>query len=182
MPDLSFTALWMSKNSKDATISDIRDVNGIVTKVRECGSKVKYEHIRDKDDLRRVGIGGAFLKTGDRTIGGAILFWTNSSMTRASPIHWKAKQIDGVCHTSKDAETLNLLTMAIYSVYATSQLKQDTVCSYLEENSYSSVHRLGIDLESVASSEQIVARTLRTVSNLSFKSEERQCMASYGWG
>ena len=85
----------MSKNSKDATISDIRDVNRIVTKVRECGSKVKYEHIRDKDDLRRVGIGGAFLKTGDRTIGGAILFWTNSSMTRASPIHWKAKQIDG---------------------------------------------------------------------------------------
>ena len=65
---MSFTALQISKNSKEATISDIRDVNGIVTKVRECGSKVKYEHNGDKNDLRRVGIGRAFLKTGDKTI------------------------------------------------------------------------------------------------------------------
>ena len=33
-PDLSFSALWMSKNNKEATISDLRDVNGILTKVR----------------------------------------------------------------------------------------------------------------------------------------------------
>ena len=86
-PDLSFTALRISKNSKEATISDIRDVTGILTKVRECESKVKYEHIRDKNNLRRVGIGGAFLKTGDKALGGAIQFWTNSSMTGASPIY-----------------------------------------------------------------------------------------------
>ena len=99
-PDLSFTALRMSKNSKEATISDLRDVNRILTKVRECKSRVKYEHIGDKDDLMIVGIGDASLKTGDKAIGGVILFLTNSSMTRASPIYWKVKQIDRVCHSS----------------------------------------------------------------------------------
>ena len=86
-PDLSFTALEMSKNSKEATISDLRDVNQILTKVRECESKVKYEHIRDKDNLMIVGIGDAFLKTGDKAVGGVILFFTNSSIMRASPIY-----------------------------------------------------------------------------------------------
>ena len=79
---------------------------------------MKYEQFGDKNDLGGVRIGGAFLKTGDKALGGAIPFWTNPSMTRASPIYWKAKQMDRVCHTSKDAESLNLLTMAKYSVYA----------------------------------------------------------------
>ena len=34
-PDLSFTALQMSKNNKEATISDLRDVNRVLKKVRE---------------------------------------------------------------------------------------------------------------------------------------------------
>ena len=34
-PDLSFIALQMLKNSNKATISDLRDVNQILTKVRE---------------------------------------------------------------------------------------------------------------------------------------------------
>ena len=74
-------------------------------------SKIKYEHIGEKKDLMFVGIGPASLKTGDKVVGGVILFLTYSLMTRASPIYWKAKQIDQVCHSSKDAETLNLHTM-----------------------------------------------------------------------
>ena len=71
-----------------------------------------------------VGIGDTSLMTGDKAVGGVILFLTNSSMTRASLIYWKAKQIDRVCHSSKDAKTLNLLTMVEDSVYAASQLEQ----------------------------------------------------------
>ena len=71
-----------------------------------------------------VGIGDASLKTGDKVVGGVMLFLTNSLMTRASPIYWKVKQIDRVCHSSKDAETLNLLKMVEDSVYAASQLEQ----------------------------------------------------------
>ena len=43
-----------------------------------------------------VGIGNAFLKSGDKAVGGVMLFLTNSTMTRASPIYWKAKQIDSL--------------------------------------------------------------------------------------
>ena len=50
-PDLSFIALKMSKNSKEATISDLRDVNQILAKEREHKSKVKYEHVGEKEDL-----------------------------------------------------------------------------------------------------------------------------------
>ena len=71
-----------------------------------------------------LGIGDASLKSGDKAVGGVMLFLTNSTMTRASPIYWKAKQIDRVCHSSKDAETLNLLKMAEDSVHAANQLEQ----------------------------------------------------------
>ena len=56
-------------------------------KVREHKSRVKYEHIGDKDDLMIVGIGDTSLKTGDKAVGGVILFFTNSLITRASPIY-----------------------------------------------------------------------------------------------
>ena len=124
---------------------------------------MKYKHIGDKDNLMIVGIGDASLKTGDKAVGGVILFLTNSSMTRASPIYWKAKQIDRVCHSSKDAETLNLLTMAEDSVYAANQLEQMLygdilrripICLFKDSESI---------LESITSSKQIVTKTLRMV-------------------
>ena len=64
-PDLSFIALKISKNSKEATILDLRDVNQILGKVREHESKVTYEHVGEKDDLMVVGIGDALFKYRD---------------------------------------------------------------------------------------------------------------------
>ena len=79
-------------------------------------------------------------------------------MTRASPIYWKAKQIDQVCHSSKDAETLNLLTMVEDSMYEASQLEQ---MLYGDVKKRIPIH-LFIDSEStlefVASSKQIVTK------------------------
>jgi len=63
-------------------------------KVRERESKVKYEKIREKEDLHIVGIGDASFKSDDKAVGGVFLFLANSEMTRASPIYWKSKQID----------------------------------------------------------------------------------------
>ena len=40
-----------------------------------------------------VGIGDALLKSGDKAVGGVMLFLTNSTMTRTSPIYSKAKQM-----------------------------------------------------------------------------------------
>ena len=157
-PDLSFTALQMSKNNKEATISDLRDVDRVLKKVRERESKMKCEHIWDKGEINVVGIGDASFKTGDKAVGGFMLFLTNSLMTRASPIYWKAKQIDRVCHSLKDAETLNLLTIVEDSVYAASQMEQmlygdvlRRIPIYLFTDSEST-------LESVTSSKQIVIK------------------------
>ena len=77
----------MSKNYKETTISDLRDLIRILAKVRERESKVKYEHIGDRDDLMIVGIGDTSLKAGEKPVGGVILFLTIYSMTRASPLY-----------------------------------------------------------------------------------------------
>ena len=110
-----------------------------------------------------VGIGDASLKTGDKVIGGVMLFLTNSLMTRASPIYWKVKQIDKVCHSSNNAESLNLLIMIEDSVYAASQLEQMLYGDVLRRIPIRLFTDSELMLESVASSKQIVKKTLMTV-------------------
>ena len=65
-----------------------------------------------------MGIGDASFKSDDKAIGGVMLFLSNSKMTKASPIYWKSKQIERVCHSSKDAETLNMSRMVDDATYA----------------------------------------------------------------
>ena len=93
-PDLAFTALQMSKKNKEATISNLRDTSWVLKKVREHESKLKYEYIGEKEDLMVGGNGDTSLKTGDKAVWEVFLFLTNSSMTTASPIYLKVKQID----------------------------------------------------------------------------------------
>ena len=50
------------------------------------------------------GIGDTSFKSDDKAVGGEMLFLTDSSMTRAFPLHWKSKTIPRVCSSSKDAE------------------------------------------------------------------------------
>ena len=122
-PDLCYLALQMSKNNQGATISDLQDVNCILKKVRERKSFIKYEYMGDADDLVIIGIGDASYKQDQKAVGGIFLFLSNSSMTRAAPIFWKTKQIDRVCHSSKDAEILNLLNIVNDYVLAARQLE-----------------------------------------------------------
>ena len=62
-------------------------------------------------------------KQDDNAIGGVFLLLANSSFTKASPIFWKSKQIERVCHSSKDAETLNLIKMVDDAVLTSRQLE-----------------------------------------------------------
>ena len=99
-------------------------------------------------------------KRDDKAVGGVFLFLANLTMSRAAPIYWKSKQIDCVCHSSKEAETLNLLRMVEDSVFAAQQLEillygsvagRIPVCLFTDSDS---------TLESVASSKQIITKTL----------------------
>ena len=102
---------------------DLQDINRILKKVRERKSYVKYGYIGGKDDLNIVWVGDVSYKRNNKAIGGIFLFLANSSMTHAAPIFWKTKQIERVCHLSKDAEPLNLLKMVDDSVLAAHQLE-----------------------------------------------------------
>ena len=75
-------------------------MNRILKKVRERRSFVKYEHLGDPDDLIILGIGDASYKQDQKAVGGVFLFLSNPSMTCASPIFCKTKQITRVCHSS----------------------------------------------------------------------------------
>ena len=86
----------MSKKNKEATISDLQDVNRILKKVREGESKLKYKRIGEKEDLMIVCTGDASFKMDDKAVGGVFLFLTNSAISRALPIYWKAKQTERV--------------------------------------------------------------------------------------
>ena len=122
-PDLCYQALQMSKKNQGATISDLRDINQILKRVCEKESKIKYRHLGDKDDLVIIGLGDASYKQDDKAIRGVILLLANSSFTQASPIYWKITQIERVCHSSKDAETLNLIKMVDDAVLASRQFE-----------------------------------------------------------
>ena len=52
----------MSKKNQGATISDLRDVNRVLKRVREKESRIKYSHLRDVDDLVIVGNGNGSYK------------------------------------------------------------------------------------------------------------------------
>ena len=162
-PDLCYLAMQMSKRNQGATIADLRDVNQILKRVRERESFIKYEYIDGKDHLIIVRIGDASYKQDDKAIGGVFLFLANSSMTRVAPIFWKTKQIQRVCHSSKDAETLNLLKMVDDSVLAAHQLElllYGEVINRIPIRLYTDSEST---LESVASSKQIITKTLRNV-------------------
>ena len=132
-------------------------------KVRDRDSWIKYKHLGDAEDLVIVGIRDATYKQDNKVLCGIFLFLANSSLTCASHIFWKTKQIYRVCHTSKHAETLNLLTMVDDSVLAARQLELllygdilNRIPVYLYTDSEST-------LELVVSSRHISTKTLRNV-------------------
>ena len=122
-PDLCYQALQMSKKNQEATILDLRDINRVIKHVHIKESKIKYIHIGNREDLVIIGLGDASYKQDDKAIGGVILLLANSLFTKASPIYWKSKQIVRVCHSSKDAETLNLIKMVDDAILTSRQLE-----------------------------------------------------------
>jgi len=180
-PDLSYTALEMSKKNRTAQIKDLRDVSRIVNKAKAKSSKVKFSRIGPKDDLMIVAIGDASFKVEEKAIGGVLLFLTNSEMTRGAPIYWKAKTIARVCHSSKDAETLNVLTMVEDAVSTARQLEILLYGDYRKRMRVRVFTDSEPTLESIASSRQIERKTLRlTVTDLKERLLDGD-VSSYSW-
>ena len=126
-------------------------------------NKIVYKEIGEKEDLQLVGIVDASYKTEGKSVGGIMIMLTNKEMTRASPIMWKSKQIERVCQSSKDAETLAMLKMVDEITYMSMQIETILYGEYQKRipvKIYTDSEPL---LESIASSKQIDRKNLRRV-------------------
>merc|ERR1712240_580364 len=61
-PDLSYSALDLAKKNNNATISDLRNIDRIVEKVKKEENKIIYGKIGDRENLQVVGIVDASYK------------------------------------------------------------------------------------------------------------------------
>ena len=73
--------------------------------------------------MQLIGIVDTSYKNDEKSVGGMMLSIVDEKMTKASPVMWKSKHIERVCHSSKDAETLALSKLLDEAVYLARQLE-----------------------------------------------------------
>ena len=171
----------LAKKNNSATIADFRNVNKIVGKVRKEENKVVYERVGDKEKLQVIGIVDASYKSDEKSIGGMLIMIADDKMTKASPIMWKSKQIERVCHSSKDAETLAMSKLLDEVVYIAKQLEILLFGDYRKRMPVRIMTDSEPTLESIASTKQIERKGLRmTVQEMKEKLKEGE-IKSYQW-
>ena len=104
-PNINYSALKLAKKNNSATIADLRNVNKVVEKIKKEENKVMYSKVGENKNLQLLGIIDASYKNDEKSVGGMLLMIADEKMTKASPVMWKSKQIDRVCHSSKDTDT-----------------------------------------------------------------------------
>ena len=169
-PDLSFTALSMSKKSNSATLADLKGLNNVIEKVKEKPAKVLFSKIGRKDQIKIVGVGDASYRCDDKSIGGNLVLLGDKLHQKSSPIFWKSKQISRTAHSAKDAETLNMLRLMDDSVSLARQVEILTFGSYKGVIPVELYTDSEPTLESIASTKQVDRKLLRnTVKDLKDK-------------
>ena len=114
-----------------------------------------------------VGIVDSSYKMDEKLVEGMLIVLLNEDLSKASPVFWKAKQIERVCHSSKDAETLAMSKMIDEVTYTCRQIETILYGDYKQRipvRVYTDSEPL---LESIASTKQIERKSLRmTVQKL----------------
>ena len=131
--------------------------------------------------MQLIGIVDASFKTDEKSVGGMMLMIANEQMTKASPVMWKSKQIDRVCHSSKDAETLALSKMLDEATFMARQIETLLFGEYRQRIPVRIYTDSEPSLESIASTKQIERKNLRmTVQELKDSLVEGD-VRSYQW-
>ncbi len=123
-PDLAVTALKMARKSGKATVGDLMNVNSVVKRIKQKKNEVKFTKVGKKEDLVVTGVGDASYKVDEKAIGGNIVMLRDRKSERVVPLFWKSKSIQKVCHSSKEAETKNLVKLVDESMYQASIVEQ----------------------------------------------------------
>ena len=171
----------LAKKNNSAVISDLRNVNRIVEKIKREENRVVYGRIGDKENLQAIGIVDASYKSDEKSIGRMMIVLADEKMTRASPLMWKAKQIDRVCHSSKDAETLAMNKLIDELVYMARHVEILLFGDYRKRMPVRVLTDSEPTLESIASTKQIERKGLRmTVQEMKEKLRDGE-IKSYQW-
>ena len=105
----------------------------------------------------------------------------DDKMTKASPIMWKSKQIERVCHSSKDTETLSMSKLLDEVVYIARQLEILLFGDYRKRMPVRMMTDSEPTLKSIVSTKQIERKGLRmTVQEMKEKLMEGE-IKSYQW-
>merc|ERR1712240_757228 len=180
-PDLSYSALMLAKRKNSATISDLRNVNKIVEKVKKEKNRVVYGRVGDKEKLQVIGVVDASYKSDEKSIGGMLVMIADERMTVASPVMWKSKQIERVCHSSKDAEILAISKLLDEVIYIARQVEILLFGDYRKRLAVRIMTDSEPTLESIASTRQIERKGLRmTVQEMKEKLMEGEIVL-YQW-
>ena len=135
----------------------------------------------DKEKLQVIGVVDVSYKSDEKSIGGMLIMLVNEKMTVASPIMWKSKQIERVCHSSKDAETLAMSKLLDEVVYIARQIEILLFGDYRKRLPVRIMTDIEPTLESIASTRQIERKGLRmTVQEMKEKLMEGE-IVSYQW-
>merc|ERR1711954_473007 len=99
-------------------------------------------------------------------------------MTVASPVMWKSKQIERVCHSSKDAETLAMSKLLDEVIYIAKQVEILLFGDYRKRLPVRIMTDSEPTLESIASTRQIERKGLRmTVQEMKEKLMEGEIVS-----
>ena len=111
--------------------------------------------------MQLIGIVDASYKSDEKSVGGMLLMIADKQMTKVSLVMWKSKQIDRVCHSSKDAETLVLSKILDEVAYLARQIEMLLFGDYKQRIPVRIFTDSEPTLESIASTKQIERKSLR---------------------
>ena len=113
--------------------------------------------------MQSIRVEDSSFKQDDKAVGGVILLLADKNFERASPKYWKTKQIERVCHSSKDAETLVLNRMVEDTLYAARQIEVLLYGSYERRLPIHLYTDSEGTLESITSTKQVDRKSLHMV-------------------
>ena len=114
----------MSKKNTNATIADLGNANWVLKKVQERDSHLRFGKIGESEELIVMGIGDASFKTEGKAVGGVFLSCSCQTRRWLEPHQYSGSQNRSkVCHSSNDADTLNILKMVDNAIYAARQVE-----------------------------------------------------------
>merc|ERR1712112_543374 len=110
-----------------------------------------------------------------------MMLLANKNMTKASAVMWRSMQIERVCHSSKDAETLTLSKILDEATYLARQIEILLFGGYEQKVPVRIITDSEPLLESIASTKQIERKSLRMIVQELKERLMSEDVRSYQW-